>query len=234
MTEEEFAARAAEMWAEIPGKVRAGVSGLSVAPQVQPHPRFERVHTLGECLTDTWPDGFGEGEVQSSVVLYHGSFAALAAMDPAFDWKAEMWETILHELLHHREAAAGQYGLDVVDWAEEQNYRRLAGEDFDAGFYRAVPAGADGIVRLDSSMFLEVEADEGENVVSFRWRGEDYSVNVPRAAGAGEGNREFVDLDGIAGGRLCLVVRRFRRRWWQPRRDHGGRRRVGSQRGAPR
>jgi hypothetical protein len=198
------------MWDEIPPSLQKGIEGLSVEAGAVPHPNFESVFTLGECLTDSWPSGFGgDGEMRSLLVLYHGSFNELAGRDPTFDWEGELWETILHELLHHREAAAGESGLDEYDWAEEQNRLRLAGRPFDASFYRAVPAASDGVVRLDSELFLEAPIPAGAREARFGWRDRAYSVRVPE-----EAEQAFVEVVNLAGGRLCLVVRR-KRRWWR-------------------
>lgn len=210
MKRADFARVAGRMWDEIPEIARQGVEALTVEDRALPHPDFEEVFTLGECVTEEWPSGFGgEGDMRSELVLYHGSFAALAALDPEFDWEGELWETILHELLHHREAAAGESGLDEFDWAAEQNFRRLAGDPFDPVFYRAVPPGPDGVVRLDSESFLETAVPEGESEVRFTWRGREYGVEIPEDAALA-----FVEIENLAGGRLCVVARR-RRPWWR-------------------
>ena len=206
---EEFESVAGRMWDDIPAPVKEGIEALAVEERAVSHPSFEGVYTLGECQTDYWPSGFGgEGETRSTLVLYHGSFGSLAALDPTFDWSGELWETILHELLHHREAAAGESGLDDFDWAEEQNRLRLAGRPFDPSFYQAVPGAPDGTVRLDSELFLETSIAHGALEASFNWRGRAYSVRVPR-----EAVLAFVDVTNLAGGRLCVVVRRVRP-WW--------------------
>ncbi len=178
------------------------------------HPEFEWVYTLGECITDGDPLSLGEGDIASELVLYHGSFAALSKQDPTFDWEAEAWETILHELLHHREAAAGESGLDTLDWAEEQNFRRLAGKLFDPDFYRAVPADEDGVIRMESELFIQIPPPGRDGRAEFAWRGERYVVSVPESAG-----HTFVRVRNLAGGRLCVVSRARTR--WLPR---GGRR----------
>jgi hypothetical protein len=207
---DEFEQVAGRMWDEIPPSLHEGIEALSVEARAVPHPSFEGVFTLGECLTDNWPSGFGgDGEMRSLLVLYHGSFNELAGRDPTFDWEGELWETILHELLHHREVAAGESGLDEYDWAEEQNLLRLAGRPFDTSFYRAVPAAADGVVRLDSELFLEASIPAGAKEARFGWRDRAYSVRVPEDA-----EQAFVEVVNLAGGRLCLVVRR-KRRWWR-------------------
>ena len=62
--------------------------------------------------------------LQSRVVLYHGSFAALARIGPGFDWREETWETLSHELRHHLEWRANVAVLEAYDWAAEQNFCR--------------------------------------------------------------------------------------------------------------
>ncbi|MGH7541338.1 MAG: hypothetical protein ACRELC_10090 [Gemmatimonadota bacterium] len=210
MTPRLFRREAARMWEEIPPELRAGVEALSIEEHAVPHPEFEDVYTLGECVTEEWPSGFGgEGDLRSQLVLYYGSFQALADLDPSFDWDGELWETILHELLHHREAAAGESALDDYDWAEEQNRRRLTGRPFDPGFCRVVPAGPDGTVRLDSELFVETEAPADAPEVRFAWRGRVYTVHVPTTV-----RLAFVEIANLAHGRLCVIVRR-RRPWWR-------------------
>ncbi|MDX1576929.1 MAG: metallopeptidase family protein [Gemmatimonadota bacterium] len=205
-----FRRRASQMWDEIPPESREGVEALTVEERELSHPDFEEVYTLGECVTEVWPSGFGgEGDTRSELVLYHGSFRALAELDPTFDWEEELWETILHELLHHREAAAGESGLDDFDWAEEQNRLRLWGRPFDPDFYRAVPADADGVVRLDSELFVESTIPPGAVEAPFNWRGHAYTIRVPA-----EAERAFVEVANLANGRLCVVARR-RRPWWK-------------------
>ena len=198
------------MWHEIPAEAREGVDGLTIEPEATRHPDFGWVYTMGECLTEAWPSGAGgDGDVRSELVLYHGSFRALAEEDPDFDWEGELWETILHELLHHRESAAGEAGLDEVDWAHEQNLRRLAGEPFDPDFCRAVPSGPDGVVKLESELFVESVIAENADEAAFEWRGRRYAVEAPVYA-----NRAFVEVPNLAGGRLCVIIRR-RPPWWR-------------------
>ncbi len=198
------------MWHEIPTDAREGVDGLTIEPESASHPDFGWVYTMGECLTEAWPSGAGgDGDVRSELVLYHGSFRALAEDDPDFDWEGELWETILHELLHHRESAAGEAGLDEVDWAHEQNLRRLAGEPFDPDFCRAVPSGPDGVVKLESELFVESVIAENADEAVFEWRGRRYAVEAPVYA-----NRAFVEVPNLAGGRLCVIIRR-RPPWWR-------------------
>ena len=204
-----FRRLAGRMWDDIPAEAREGVEGVTVIDEPLGHPDFPTVYTLGECVTEAWPDGYGEGDVRSELLLYYGSFRALAELDSAFDWEDELWETILHELLHHREAAAGQSGLDDFDWAEEQNLLRWEGLEFDPAFYTAVPAGPDGVVRLDSEMFLETTLGPEDAEASFEWRGRAYTVRVPLDV-----EHAFVGMANLAAGRLCLVVKR-RRSWWR-------------------
>lgn len=202
---------AARMWEDIPPPMREGVEALSVEERALPHPGLEEIYTLGECITDEWPTGYGgPGETRSHLVLYYGSFRALAEREEGFDWAGELWETILHELLHHREYAAGQSGLEDFDWAVEQNQRRYAGESFDPTFYRAVPPGPEGSWRLESETFVEAEVEPGAARATFTWREREYVVRIP----PDEERPMFVQTTNLANGRLCVVVRR-RRPWWR-------------------
>lgn len=205
-----FRVLAAGMWEEIPPPLREGVEALSVEEEALPHPGLEGVFTLGECVTDEWPSGYGgPGDTRSHLVLYHGSFRVLAERESGFDWEGELRETILHELLHHREYAAGEAGLEAFDWAVEQNQRRYAEEPFDPTFYRAVPPGPEGSWRLESEIFVESEAAPGADEARFAWRGTEYSVPVPP-----EEEPLFVRAENLAEGRLWVVVRR-KRPWWR-------------------
>ncbi|MFQ5690927.1 MAG: hypothetical protein ACE5HQ_11735 [Gemmatimonadota bacterium] len=205
----EFETIAGRLWAEIPDRLRQGVEAVEVDEKVVGHPSLPGVYTLGECLTERWPGAYADaGDTRSRLVLHHGSFAELAALDPAFDWELELSETLLHELLHHREAAAGERGLEAQDRAEEENRRRHAGLPFDPVFYRAVPSDADGSVRLDSEIFVEARGGGSDSEARFTWRGHEYGLRVPRGDGAA-----FVQVPNLARGRLWVVVRP-RRSWW--------------------
>lgn len=212
-----FRALAGRMFDEIPAPFRVGISGLVVEHEAQGHPSIPGVYTLGECVTESWPDGTGGlGEMLSQIVLYHGSFQALAADEPHFDWEAELWETMLHELLHHREASAGEDALDRFDWAVDQNYLRLAGRSFDPGFYRTLPVDADGGARLDGETFLETSVAAGATEARFRWRDASYSVHVPATEASA-----WVRVRNLVGGRLWLIVLR-RMSWWRRMLGAGG------------
>jgi hypothetical protein len=198
------------MFDGIPPEFRSGVDGLVVEAEAAGHPSLPGIWTMGECFTEDWPDGTGGiGDTRSRIVLYHGSFQNLADLDPMFDWEAELWETIVHELLHHREAAAAESGLDVFDWAVEQNFLRHAGRSFDPEFYRAIPADEDGATRLEGETFVEAIVDPADRTVGFEWRGHTYGLRVPAGAGL-----TFVRVKNLAGGRLWVVLR-SRVPWWK-------------------
>ncbi len=207
---EEFRDVAGRMWEEIPPVFRQGVDAVEVRDETVPHPEIGGIYTLGECLSEHWPSAYSEqgGDVRSRVVLYYGSFLALSRVDPAFGWREEIWETLLHELLHHREFAAAEYGLEEYDAAVEENFRRHAGWDFDPDFYRWVPADADGTVRIESEIFVESVVSPGRRDAEFGWRDRRWTVRVPGASEV-----LFVNPQNLAAGRLWVVVRR-RRPWW--------------------
>lgn len=205
-----FEQRAESMWEEIPGPFREGIDALVVDDEVVAHPELPGVYTLGECVTDHWPDGYsGQGEVRSRVLLHHGSFAALAESGGAFDWDRELWETILHEVLHHREFSASEEGLERYDDAVDQNFRRHAGRSFDPEFYRDVPASDDGTVRIESEIFVETRVPADAGGATFDWRDRRYTVKVPPSRAV-----QYVRVTNLAGGRLWVVVWR-ERPWWR-------------------
>lgn len=206
----EFSAMAGAMYDEIPPVFREGVSGVTVEREAKGHPTIAGIWTLGECVTDHWPDALGgHGDTSSEIVLYHGSFRELASRDPRFDWEPELWETMLHELLHHREAAADEDGLDVFDWAMDQNFRRLEGMEFDPFYHRALPADPEGHVRLDGETFVDVALPAGEPVAEFSWRGRRWSVRVPLDC-----ELLWARVRNLAGGRLWVVAERPEP-WWR-------------------
>ena len=55
-------------------------------------------------------------------VLYYGSFLEVAG--EGFDWEAEVWETLLHELRHHLESLAGRDDLVREDLRRLDAFRR--------------------------------------------------------------------------------------------------------------
>src|SRR5262245_27755275 len=92
--------------AEIPREYLDGVLEIVVSPRTVPHPDRPGIYTMGHAIplptSDSRPDA-----QQTRIVLYHGSFAAVADEDPEFDWSLEAWETLTHELRHHLEWRAG-------------------------------------------------------------------------------------------------------------------------------
>ena len=54
----------------------------------------------------------------SFIVFYYGSFVALLEGEPREVWEAEILDTVLHELQHHREALAGRDDLGQQELAE--------------------------------------------------------------------------------------------------------------------
>ena len=202
----EFEVIAGSMWDRIPDELKEGVEALVVEEKELGHPTLGGVYTLGEFVPEVWPSGYGDaGDVYSHLILYHGSFQALAAQDEAFAWEDEIWETILHELLHHRETAAGVSELDEMDWAIDQNFFRLADRPFDPTFYRSLAPDADGARRVESEIFVEGTV-RSPGTAHFSWRGSTYTVRVPPDEAT-----LFVRIRNLAGGRLTVVV--------QPRRS---------------
>ncbi len=74
---------------------------------------WEEVFRLGEYLDPGPPTVLAPEGLGRHIALYYGSFLAVA--DQGFDWEAEAWETLLHELRHHLESLAGREDLALED-----------------------------------------------------------------------------------------------------------------------
>src|SRR5690606_6828570 len=109
MNFEDFTALIEEMVTEVPDEFMRGLQGVHVLPETVREDGLDEVFRMGEYLDPGPADFLGAGEgLGRHVAIYHGSFAALAAMDPDFDWEDEAWETLTHELRHHVESLAGE------------------------------------------------------------------------------------------------------------------------------
>jgi hypothetical protein len=216
----DFRALVTRLEAEVPPEYKDGVVDIEVSAAAVPHPVHADIYTMGECIPLEW-SGSG-ADLQSRVVLYHGSFQAMARLtEPGeFDWREEAWETLTHELRHHLEWRANQKALEDYDWAVEQNFARHEGEGFDAQFYRSGEAVAEGAWKVEDDVFLEREPGGGSREpLHLTWHGRRYQVPLI----GDERVVRFLVLDGLAEpppGDAVLVVRP-RRRWWElfPRRE---------------
>jgi hypothetical protein len=210
----DFRTLVARLQAEVPPAYLDGIVDVEVSPRAVPHPVRADIYTLGECIPLEW-SGSG-ADLQSRVVLYHGSFEALARLaEPGeFDWREEAWETLSHELRHHLEWRANHQALEDYDWAAEQNFARHEGEAFDPAFYRSGERIADGVYKVEDDVFVEGErgAGSGEEVEAM-WHGRRYRVALGPAPARAV---RFVVLDGVAEpppGDVVLVVRPRARVW---------------------
>ena len=191
---------------EVPADFLQGVAEIAVSPRTVPHPDRAEIYTLGECIPLPSSDPASEG-IQSRVVLYHGSFAALAGLQPGFDWRAEAWETLTHELRHHLEWRARAPALEAFDRAVEQNFARQDGEPFDPLFFLDGEPAGEGAWRVEDDVFLDRLVSEPPSTVRVQWRGRLYDVQVPAEAGL----PAFLTLEGVSDapeGDLVLVLRR--------------------------
>lgn len=202
MTLDEFRALVRRQARDIPDRYFDGIAAVDVSERTVPHPTRAGVYTLGECI----PFDTGTDEVVSRVVLYYGSFRALAAHEGAFPWEEEARETLLHELRHHLEWRAGSEELETYDWAVEQNIQRLDGEPYDDAFYREGEMVEEGIYRVEDCVFLEYVVSRAPAAVELEWRGARYRVAVPESP-----LPLYLTLDGLdepPSGDVCLVIRR--------------------------
>ena len=163
---------------EVPAEYLDGVAEIVVSPRALPHPTRAEIWTLGECVPLPAVDSDPES-VQSRIVLYHGSFVALAGSDGGFPWREEAWETLTHELRHHLEWRARTEALEALDRAAEANYARLDGEPFDPLFYQDGETQGPGVYRVEDDYFLEQVVSRVPDQVVFQWHGREYQFGVP-------------------------------------------------------
>ena len=220
MTFVHFRRRAREIFDSIPEELRHGVEYVQVEREAVPHPSMPDVYTLGECATGEYDLGLEHGAVRSGVHLYYGSFRELARLDEDFDWEAELWETITHEVRHHRESTAGEDALEDLDWAEDENFRRRAGKRFDPLFFRAGTAVGEGAWEVDGDLFVERELTSNEmqelDTLAVTVDGEDVVVPLPEWLG----DVHYLYLDGRWDEErdVALVLVRRQGAWEQLRR----------------
>jgi hypothetical protein len=206
----DFESTVRRLAAEIPEEFLDGIAEIVVSPRTVAHPERAEIFTLGECVplpgTGDDPDS-----IQSRVILYYGSFAAMARDQPDFDWHREAWETLTHELRHHVEWRAREGALEDLDEAQEENFARLAGEPFDPLFYRAGEALPGGIFRIEDDYFIELERTDA-GWVRFPWAARRYRVGLPEDLGS----PAFLSVQGLEdppAGEVVLVIQ-APARWW--------------------
>jgi hypothetical protein len=205
VTFEDFRALVRRLQSDIPAQFESGVTEIEVSPRTVPSPVHRDVYTLGECIPLTWT---GDGsDLQSRIVLFYGSFQALAHRRPDFDWRAEAWDTLTHELRHHLEFRAHVDALEAYDWAAEQNFARHEGKRFNPVFYRSGERIAEGVFKVDDDVFVETAWGVGSGEwVDLAWHGLGY-----RAPATGIDPPAFLTLDGLADaphGDAVLVLRK--------------------------
>jgi hypothetical protein len=201
-----FEAMVRRMCAEVPATYFDGVTEVVVSPRAVPHPVRDGIFTLGECIPLPL-EGEGSDTIQSRVVLYHGSFRALAEYDTSFDWSAEAWETLTHELRHHVEWRARHGELEALDRAAEQNFARQDGEPFDPGFHLDGEMAEPGVYQVEADWFLDRLVPMVPEAVEFVWHGRQYRAALP----AGVTLPAFITIEGVTPpppGELVVVLRR--------------------------
>lgn len=176
---DDFRAMVQRLQGDIPDPFQGGVVEIAVSPKTVPDPVRALVYTLGECIPLEW-SGSG-ADLQSRIVLYHGSFQALARLGGGdFDWREEAWETLTHELRHHLEWQANVANLEAYDWAAEQNFARHEGVAFDPVFYRNGETLGPGVSKVDDDVFIETETTAGSGErVEVVWHGARHWVTLP-------------------------------------------------------
>lgn len=138
MTLEAFERTVTDMLDEVPEAFLVGLQGVHVLPDEIAEQGGD-VFRMGEYL-DPGPDAFlgGDEGLGRHVALYYGSFKRIAEDDPNFDWEAEIWDTLTHELQHHVESLAGDGRLIEEDLVRD---RAFSGESEPASSKTALQRG---------------------------------------------------------------------------------------------
>jgi hypothetical protein len=203
----DFDAMVRRLCEEVPDDFLEGVAEVVVSPRAVPHPDRAEIFTLGECIPLPVQVGSGVEGVQSRIVLYHGSFAALAQLQDDFDWRLEAWETLTHELRHHIEWRARAPDLEDFDSAVEHNFARHDGDTFDHMFFLSGESQSDGTYQVEDDVFIDQIVRAVPRSVSFAWKGKNYTVVPPEGAEL----PCFLTIDGVSQpppGDLVVVLRR--------------------------
>jgi hypothetical protein len=203
----DFESLVGRLAAELPADFMDGVVDIEVSRASVPHPTRAEIYTLGECIPLPAPDGGRTEAVQSRIVLYHGSFQALARLDSEFDWREEAWETLTHELRHHVEWRARAGALEAYDDAVEANFARHEGEPFDPLFFLGGDAPVPDVYEVDGDYFLDRIVRAPPSTLEVTWHGVRYVAVAPGALRL----PAFLVLAGVdepPPGELVLVLRR--------------------------
>src|SRR5918998_4345538 len=169
MRRDDFEVMIQRLCAEVPEEFLDGIAEVVVSPRTVPHPERPEIFTLGECIPLPMQLGSGVDGLQSRIVLYHGSFAALARLQGGFEWRKEAWETLTHELRHHLEWRARAPDLEDFDWAVEHNFARHDGEPFDPTFFLSGELRGDGMYRVEDDVFIDYIVRALPSSVDFEW-----------------------------------------------------------------
>jgi Zincin-like metallopeptidase len=178
----DFEALVRQLSHEVPASFLDGIAEVVVSPRTVSHPERPDVFTLGECVPLDLVLGSGPDGIQSRIVLYHGSFAALAGTDANFDWRQETWETLTHELRHHLEWRARAPDLEALDWAVEHNFSRQEGQSFEPTFFLSGQRQSDGVYLVEEDVFVDVVVRSRPSTANFVWDDRNYLVELPADA----------------------------------------------------
>jgi len=204
----DFESMVRRLCGEIPTEFFEGIAEVVVSPRCVPDAERRDVYTLGECIPLQVEVGSGADGIQSRLVLYHGSFSALAGVQEDFDWNKEAWDTLTHELRHHLEWRAQAPDLEDFDWAVEHNFARHDGDPFDAIFFLSGQRRADGNYWIEDDVFIDQVLTSPPRALRFRWHGRDYQVELPDDLTL----PCFLTVEGVLDpppGELVVVLRRL-------------------------
>ena len=216
LTFADFRRTASQAFDAIPQRFREGIDALVTEREAIPHPTLPDIFTLGYCDTEVYPSEWaGPDTVRSVVTLNYGSFRQLARLNADFDWTAEIYETVEHEVRHHLESLAGEDTLAGVDYGLDQSFNRAEGREWDPWYFQGGDTIGRATYAIEDQVYIEQEWSSQEfeqtSEIEFVWRGTTYRFPRPQELG----DIHFVWMESgisLAPPRLEVVLVR-RRRW---------------------
>lgn len=160
----EFEALVEQMWQQIPERYKEGISALQVLRGKGFDPELDDCPIFGDCGPDMALDALPDAPVMSTIRIFYGSFRLIAREEPDFDWEAELWETLLHEIRHHLEWRSNRDGLGEQEDVERELLAQQQGKPFDPSFYRYGVPLLPGVNAIGNALFIELF------VASSQWR----------------------------------------------------------------
>jgi hypothetical protein len=92
-----------------------------------------------------------------------------------------------------------------MDYAADENFKRIDGDPFDPFFYREGESLPDGVYRVEDEYFVERDM-QAPGSLTLQWFNEALRISVPDVGAADVAYITLVDRDGPLDPPACLVL----------------------------